>query len=350
MRSALIPEGQCGGWTFLTRCLNATTVPVVSETLLDTALTASKQTSRSKVLAWAMWDWGTQPFNTVITTFVFSVYITSAAFGEVNHTSRALAVSTTIGGLVVALLAPVLGQMTDRSGRCVTVLRGLTWSLSLISMSLFLVAPQPDFLWFGLGALAVGSVISEIAGASYNSLIEQVASDKDVGLVSGFGWGMGYLGGIVVLVLLFFGFISPEVGLFGVSDDNGMDVRVSMVVCGLWTLVFTIPTFVKLKDPPRTESVPVPRAERWAGRRPELIWLMLAPADRHGASALGYVTFHGVVPHRLCFVPRRVGRGIRLRRGDRIGHLRIFLGASGHLWGCCQYRRRCLDDHLRAAG
>ncbi len=277
MRSALIPEGQCGGWTFLTRCLNATTVPVVSETLLDTALTASKQTSRSKVLAWAMWDWGTQPFNTVITTFVFSVYITSAAFGEVNHTSRALAVSTTIGGLVVALLAPVLGQMTDRSGRCVTVLRGLTWSLSLISMSLFLVAPQPDFLWFGLGALAVGSVISEIAGASYNSLIEQVASDKDVGLVSGFGWGMGYLGGIVVLVLLFFGFISPEVGLFGVSDDNGMDVRVSMVVCGLWTLVFTIPTFVKLKDPPRTESVPVPGAERWAGRRPELIWLMLAP-------------------------------------------------------------------------
>ena len=74
-----------------------------------------------------MWDWGTQPFNTVITTFVFSVYITSASFGDTNYTSQALATSTTIGGLFVALAAPVLGQTADRSGRAVTVLRWLTW-------------------------------------------------------------------------------------------------------------------------------------------------------------------------------------------------------------------------------
>ena len=42
-----------------------------------TALSAPKQTSRKKIVSWAMWDWGTQPFNTVITTFVFSVYLTS---------------------------------------------------------------------------------------------------------------------------------------------------------------------------------------------------------------------------------------------------------------------------------
>ena len=56
-----------------------------------------------------MWDWGTQPFNTVIVTFVFSVYITSDSFGEDSKTSLALGVSTALAGLIIALLAPVLG-------------------------------------------------------------------------------------------------------------------------------------------------------------------------------------------------------------------------------------------------
>ena len=82
-----------------------------------TALGQPKDVSRKQVISWAMWDWGTQPFNTVITTFVFAVYITSSAFGDTNSTSQALSLSTTLGGLFVALAAPVLGQTADRSGR-----------------------------------------------------------------------------------------------------------------------------------------------------------------------------------------------------------------------------------------
>ena len=249
----------------------------MTQTVAQTALSAPKQTSRGKIVAWAMWDWGTQPFNTVITTFVFSVYITSAAFGDTNATSQALSTSTTIAGLLVALAAPVLGQTSDRSGRPVTVLRWLTWVLALISMALFFVQPAPQYLWLGLGLLGVGSIVSEIASVNYNSTLDDIASPADVGRISGFGWGMGYLGGIVVLMVLYFGFISPEVGLFGVTDDNGMDIRVSMVVCGLWTLLFTIPTFVAIKDRPVSNRTRVPGVERWAGRRPAFIWAWLAP-------------------------------------------------------------------------
>lgn len=224
-----------------------------------------------------MWDWGTQPFNTVITTFVFSVYITSASFGDTNYTSQALATSTTIGGLFVALAAPVLGQTADRSGRAVTVLRWLTWLLAGISMALFFVRPEPAYLWLGLGLLAVGSVISEIAGVNYNSLLDDVAGEANVGRISGFGWGLGYLGGIVVLLLLFFGFISPEVGLFGVTGEDGMDIRVSMMVCGVWTLLFTIPTFLNLRDRPATNRAPIPGVEKWRGLQPSFIWSWLAP-------------------------------------------------------------------------
>ena len=153
----------------------------------------------------------------------FAETITAAgegsSFGATNRTSTALAVSTALAGLFVALLAPVLGQNSDRSGRTVRNLRMLTWALAVLSAALFVVRPEPAYLWVGLGLLAVGSVVSEIAGVNYNSTIDQVATSRTVGRVSGFGWGMGYLGGIVVLLLIYFLFIKPDVGLFGVNGQ-----------------------------------------------------------------------------------------------------------------------------------
>ncbi|QBF47922.1 MFS transporter [Janibacter limosus] len=220
-----------------------------------TALRAEGQGGLSRILGWAMWDWGSQPFNTVITTFVFAVYLTSESFGSTNTTSTALAISTAVSGLLVALLAPVLGQNSDRSGRGVRNLRIQTWILAAISAALFFVRPEPAFLVVGLVLLGAGSIISEIASVNYNASIEQVASPRNVGRVSGFGWGMGYLGGILVLLLIYFLFIQPDVGLFGVTGDAGLDIRVSMIVCGVWILLFTLPAFFVLKDTPK-EAVP----------------------------------------------------------------------------------------------
>lgn len=216
-----------------------------------TALGANTTSSRRTVWAWALWDWGTQPFATVITTFVFSAYITSSAFGATNATSLALATSSALAGLVVALIAPVLGQNSDRTGRTVRNLRWLTWALAAASAALFFVRPEPGFLWLGLGILAVGSIIAEVANVNYYSLIDEVATPADVGRVSGFGWGLGYLGGIVVLLALNFAFIAPAVGLFGVTGADALDVRVSMIGCAVWIALFTIPTFLVLKDRPR---------------------------------------------------------------------------------------------------
>lgn len=220
-----------------------------------TALRAESQGGLGRIVGWAMWDWGSQPFNTVITTFVFAVYLTSDSFGSTNTTSTALAISTAVSGLLVALLAPVLGQNSDRSGKGVRNLRIQTWVLAALSAALFFVKPDPAFLVLGLVLLGAGSIISEIASVNYNASIEQVASPKNIGRVSGFGWGMGYLGGILVLLLIYFAFIQPDTGLFGVTDEGAFDIRVSMLVCGLWILLFTLPTFVVLKDSPR-ESAP----------------------------------------------------------------------------------------------
>ena len=216
-----------------------------------TAIEGNTDSSKKRVVAWAMWDWGAQPFNTVITTFVFSVYLTSSDFGETNSTSMSLAVATGLAGLLVAVLAPVLGQNSDRSGKTVRNLRLQTWLLAALSASLFFVEPAPGYLVLGLVLLGAGSVVSEIAGVNYNATIDQVATPRTVGRVSGFGWGMGYLGGILVLLVIFLLFIQPETGLFGVTDEGAMDIRVSMLVCGIWVALFTVPAFAVLRDRPR---------------------------------------------------------------------------------------------------
>ncbi|NYF96636.1 MFS transporter [Janibacter cremeus] len=307
----------------------------------ETALRARGEGGRGRIVAWAMWDWGSQPFNTVITTFVFSVYLTSESFGSTNTTSTALAVATAIAGLLVALLAPVLGQNSDRSGRTVRNLRIQTWILAALSASLFLVKPDPSFLVLGLVLLGAGSIISEIAGVNYNASIEQVASPSNVGRVSGFGWGMGYLGGILVLLLLFFVFIQPEVGLFGVTDDSALDIRVSMLVCGLWTLLFTVPTFLVLRDSPRERAPRVGIIDSY-----KLVWASLRRLwgrSRHtvyflGASALFRDGLAGVFAFGAVLAAGTFG----MSAGDVI----IFGAAANILAGVSTMAFGLLDDRL----
>lgn len=216
----------------------------------ETALSTEPEGNRRKILGWGMWDWGTQPFNTVIVTFVFSVYITSESFGDPSGTTTKLAIATALSGLVVAVIAPVLGQNSDRSGKAVRNMRIQTWALAALAGSLYFVEPDPSFFILGLVLFSIGSIVFELAEVNYNATIEQVAAPENVGRVSGFAWGLGYLGGIVVLALLLFLFIVPDVGLFGITDEGGMSVRVSMLVCAVWILVFTIPTWRVIKDPP----------------------------------------------------------------------------------------------------
>ena len=116
------------------------------------------------------------------------------------------------GGLVVLAIAPVTGQRSDAGGQRKRSLAIWTGLVVASMLGLFGVKNEPSYLWLALVLLAAGAVFAEFAGVSYNAMLPQVSTPDTVGRISGFGWSMGYFGGIVLLLVCYVGFIAPEVG------------------------------------------------------------------------------------------------------------------------------------------
>ncbi len=286
-------------------------------------------TRRKGVLAWALWDWGSAAFNAVVTTFVFSTYLASTAFVDPAIVSaaggndedpalvRALADNASvvgwalmIAGLLIAVLAPVLGQRSDGSGRRKLWL-GINTSVVVLAMAaMFFVEAAPSYLVLGATLLAVGNIFFEFAGVSYNAMLVQVSTRENMGRVSGFGWGMGYVGGIVLLILLLALFIQSfgvdgRAGLLGVPTDGGLYIRVAVLASAVWFAAFAVPVLVRVPEAPareRGDRVGFFRSYRvlwgtitklWHGNRQVLLFLLASAVFRDGLA--GVFTFGAII-------------------------------------------------------
>ena len=125
-------------------------------------LDENKVVPRKQVISWAFWDWATQPFNSVILTFVFaSLYLVSDNFLPADIAAlaaddpikqRALAdlsagygLATTLAGILILLLAPVLGQRADASGNKKRMLAALHRASRSLQFGLFFVYAEPSY-------------------------------------------------------------------------------------------------------------------------------------------------------------------------------------------------------------
>jgi len=224
------------------------------------------RTDRGRVVAWGLWDWGSAAYNAVIVTFIFSVYLVDAVGDDVPGPFRAatwLGLSSAAGAVLIALLAPALGRRTDADGRRKSSLLWLTMAVVAITASLFFVENDWHFLWLGLVLMAAGSVIFELTQVPYFAMLRQVSTPDNVGRVSGFGWAMGYFGGIVLLLICYFGFVTGDGdtrGLLGVPSENGLNIRLIALVAAVWFLLFAIPLFRKVPELPASANDVAPRA------------------------------------------------------------------------------------------
>ncbi len=221
--------------------------------------------NRRQVVAWSLWDWGSAAFNAVIVTFIFSVYLTDSVGKNVpGPFSASTWLGFAVGGasLVIAVLAPVMGQQADASGKRKRSLAVLTFAVIVLTTLLFFVKDDYHFLWLGLVLIAVGTVLFELAQVPYFAMLRQVSTPDNVGRVSGLGWGAGYLGGIVLLLICYFGFIAGDGdtrGFLGLSTENGFNVRLVAIVAAVWFLIFAIPVLRAVPELP-AEASAVPRA------------------------------------------------------------------------------------------
>jgi UMF1 family MFS transporter len=154
-----------------------------------------------------------------------------------------LGVTSGIASLIVALLAPVLGAIADRSSSRVRLLLLCTVLGAAATAGLALVAQGH---WLGAAALYLVASLGFWGGIVCNdSLLLHVAEPDEYDVVSGFGYALGYLGGGLLFAVNVFMTLKPA--LFGLADA-GEAVRVSFVMTGVWWFVFALPSVFFVRE------------------------------------------------------------------------------------------------------
>lgn len=297
-----------------------------------------------RIVAWAAWDWGSAAFNAVITTFVFTVYLTSASFGDTAHAQSALGWGVGAAGVAIALLAPVIGQRADRAGRPTLWLGVNTAIVVALSAAMVFVRPDPAYLWWGIGLLALGHVFFEFASVNYNGLLHRVSTPATVGRISGIGWGAGYLGGIVLLLLLLVGFIQPEVGWFGVTHEDGMHVRVAVLVSAVWFGLFALPVMFSARDRPEAARQDAPRPGLLGSYR--VLWNTVRGLARDHPAMLFFLVASAVFRDGLAGVFTFGGAIAQGSFGFTPGQVILFGVAANVVAGLATVAFGVLDDRL----
>ncbi len=212
---------------------------------------------RPELRAWAMYDWGISAAQTTIMTAVFPIFFVSYAGAGLEGTraSETWGVANTVGAILIAVLAPLLGAVADyRAAKK----RFLTLFMILG------VGATLGMFFIGQGQILFASVlfVLTLAGATgsmtfYEALLPHIASESEIDRVSTAGYAFGYVGGGLLLALNLLWIQRPD--LFGLPSGDGLSpeaaslpVRLAFVSVGVWWLLFSLPVLRRVPEPPRT--------------------------------------------------------------------------------------------------
>lgn len=246
---------------------------VTLETIREISPDLAPLGAKKSIFAWCLYDWANSAFSTVIITFVFSVFFTRGMIGDETLGAAWWGYAIGVSGLFIAILGPFLGAVADHSG---ARKRWIFW------LSMMCIVPCA-LLWFAqpavgplpedpstivnlnnillvLGLVVVANVGYELSAVFYNAMLTHIAPKHLIGRVSGWGWGIGYLGGLGALALALFGLVgvSEMEPWFGVSGMDSANVRATGPLTALWFLVFMIPMLIWTHD---VERRPMPVGE-----------------------------------------------------------------------------------------
>lgn len=227
-------------------------------------------TAKKRIIGWFFFDWATQPYHTVLLTFVFGPFFAATAtdhfsgLGLDEQAADARAQSMwslclAISGLAVGLGAPVLGALADTSGRRMPWIAGFSVVFFAGAWALWWTDPAGSNLTFALFAFAIGFIGAEYALIFTNAQLPGLASKEEIGQISGSGFAFGYLGGLIALILVLTLLVEQASGttligispLFGLLDAEAREgARAAGPFVAIWFALFMIPYFLWVRDIP----------------------------------------------------------------------------------------------------
>ncbi|MFT6556408.1 MFS transporter [Sneathiella sp.] len=221
------------------------------------------EASRLGKFSWALFDWANQPYFTVVTTFIFAPYFTSFVVGDPVQGQAYWAYTQAVAGITIALLSPVFGSIADAGGPRKPWITVFVALCAIGSFSLWWATPnmQSGLIWI-LVAIVMGSIGIEFSLVFNNAMLPTLTSRKKMGTLSGFGWGLGYLGGLIALFIVLLGFSLPETPAFGLDKVAHEHDRMTGPLSAIWFVVFILPMMlftpdVKSRGIRKTEAIAV---------------------------------------------------------------------------------------------
>jgi MFS transporter, UMF1 family len=191
------------------------------------------------VWSWALYDFANSPFTTLVITFVYATFFTQAIASDPITGTALWSRAVTLTALVVALTSPLLGALADRGGYRKMFLVIATVVAAAATAALYPVLPGE--VAKALVLVVVANVAFEFANVFYNAFLPDIAPRDKIGTISGWGWGLGYFGGLLALVVALVTLIQPETPWFGFTTDDGENVRATNLLVAGWFLVFSLP-------------------------------------------------------------------------------------------------------------
>ena len=194
-----------------------------------------------KIFNFALYDFANSAFTTIIITFIFATY-----FAKQIAPNPVLGQSYwgwTIGvtGFLVAIIGPIVGSFADRKNRIVFFLRCFSLLCILFTSFLWFSKPSQSYLLYTLVIVGIANLFYELSLIFYNSLLKDISTDKNLGKSSGFGFALGYVGGIVILLISIKLFIDTDNLPFGLIKEESQNIRAIALLVSIWFLIFSIP-------------------------------------------------------------------------------------------------------------
>ncbi|MBZ9602103.1 MFS transporter [Phyllobacterium chamaecytisi] len=212
--------------------------------------------SRRGIWGWMLFDWAAQPFFTVVTTFIFGPYFVSRMASDPAIGQAAWGYGIAVSGLFIAVLSPVLGSIADQTGRRKPWI-GFFAIIKIFSLIMLWFAAPGSGLIVPLMFFSLASIAAEFSIVFNDSMMPRLVAPKDIGRISNMAWGLGYLGGMIVLIFVVaFMAASPQTGktmlglapIFGLDPATGEGDRATAPLSALWYLVFILPMFLFTPD------------------------------------------------------------------------------------------------------